>query len=87
MTYEVSFRQGKAGQKQESLYRTLLERDILPTRYLHVDCLKQLGLYESVGYLINALNLDYFLSQSNHVIVQLTQEFLSSLIISITPNT
>jgi hypothetical protein len=87
MAYEVTFRQGKAGEKQEKLYRALLERDFYPTKYPHVECLKQLGLYQSVGYLINALNLDYFLSQSNSTFVQLTQEFLSSLIISITPNT
>jgi hypothetical protein len=85
--YEIIFRQGKSGEKQHKLYEALSSREIQPTRYADVACLRRLGLYDSVNHMLNLLNLNYLLSQINPVYAQLTLEFLSSLKVTTIPET
>ncbi|WJX33554.1 hypothetical protein P8452_21749 [Trifolium repens] len=87
LTYGIIFRQGKPGEKQHKLYEALTSREGQPTRYADVACLRRLGLYDSVNHMLNLLNLNYFLSQINPVYAQLTLEFLSSLKVTIIPET
>ncbi|CAJ2637544.1 unnamed protein product [Trifolium pratense] len=83
--YEVIFRKGR-NEKQASLYQELSTREIVSTRYCDEACLRMLGLYDSVNFMLDSLHLNYFLSQANPVYVQLTLEFLSSLKMSTVPN-
>jgi hypothetical protein len=83
MAYEIVFRRGE----QSQIYEELRSREIQTTRYVDEFILNELGLLDSVNYLLNNLNLNYFLSQKNPVYTQVTLEFLSSLIVSTIPET
>jgi hypothetical protein len=78
MAYAIVFRRGE----QSQIYEELRSREIQTTRYADDAILNALGLLDSVNYLLNNLNLNYFLSHKNPVYTQLTLEFLSSLIVS-----
>ncbi|KAK2383895.1 hypothetical protein QL285_071305 [Trifolium repens] len=85
--YEVVFRSGRAGTKQANLFENLQSREIYATKYADDTCLQQLGLYDSVNYMLDHLGLNYFLSKKEPVYVKLTLEFLSSLIVATVPDT
>jgi hypothetical protein len=85
--YEVVFRSGRAGTKQANLFENLQSREIYATKYADDTCLQQLGLYDSVNYMLDHLGLNYFLSKKEPVYVKLTLEFLGSLIIATVPDT
>lgn len=85
--YKIVFRNGESGELQEEMYTSLSARKIESTRYADEHCLYALGIQDSVNYMLDILNLNYFLSLKDPVYAQLTLEFLSSLIFSLTPNT
>jgi hypothetical protein len=68
MAYEIVFRRGE----QSQIYEELRSREFQTTRYADDFILNELGLLDSVNYLLNNVNLNYFLSQKNHVYTQLT---------------
>jgi hypothetical protein len=84
--YEIIFRQGGDGEKQANLFDALSSRGVEATRHCDPPCMRLLGLYDSVNYMVNRLNLPYFLYTNNATYIQLTLEFLSSLEVSIAPN-
>lgn len=86
-SYEIIFREGEPGEMQAKLYRALCKREIESTRYANEPCLIILGILDSVNHMLNTLSLNYFLSFKDPVYVQLTLEFLSSLILNLIPNT
>lgn len=83
--YEIIFREGKPGEMQEEIYRALSKREIESTRYADEPCLIALGILDSVNHMLNTLSLNYLLSFKDPVYVNLTLEFLSSLIFNPTP--
>lgn len=85
--YEIMFRNGELGELQEETYTSLSARKIESIRYADEHCLYALGIQDSVNYMLDTLNLNYFLSLKDPVYAQLTLEFLISLIFSPTPST
>jgi hypothetical protein len=85
--YEIVFKNGETNELQEETYTSLSGRKIESTRYADEPCLFALGILDSVNYMLETLNLNYFLSLKDPIYAQLTLEFLSSLIFSPTPNT
>lgn len=76
----VVFREGRDGRKQQKHYEALLTQDIVPTRYASDSCLHNLGLYDSVYWMVDRLSLTHFYARKDPTYVSLTLEFLSSLV-------
>lgn len=85
--YKIVFRNGKSGELQEETYTSLSARKIKSTRYADEHYLYALGIQDNVNYMLDVLNLNYFLSLKDPVSAQQTLEFLSSLIFSPSSNT
>lgn len=83
---KIFIRVGKPGELQEKIYTTLSTREIESTRYADEPCLIALGIIDSFNHRLNTLSLNYFLYFKDPIYVQLTLEFLSSLIFSPAPN-
>lgn len=64
--------------KQRHRYKVLYERTISSTRYPEDDCLRTLGLYDSVHFMYECLHLIHFVALTHKTYVLLTLEFLSS---------
>ncbi|CAJ2652818.1 unnamed protein product [Trifolium pratense] len=79
--YQLKYRKGTEGAKQYQTFMALSTREFVPTRYADFDCLRSLGLYDSVKYMLDTLNLNFFVNQRNAAYFPLTIEFLSSLIL------
>lgn len=83
----IIFRQGRNGTRKRKKCEDLLSQDIFSTRYVGNACLHRLGIYNNVYYLVWTLGLQDLFERRHRTYVNLTQEFLSSLIYSISPNT
>lgn len=62
-------------------------KGIFSTRYIDEDCLYNLGIYHSVRHMLDNLGLHNIFIRKEPTFEYLTQEFLSSLIYNIHPNT
>ena len=72
------FRNGADRHRQEQLYRRFHQRGILPTRYIDEDCLRDLGLLESVQFMLHESGLHYIATMNLPTYESLTLEFLIS---------
>ena len=72
------FRNGADEVRQEQLYRRFHQRGIVPTKYIDEDCLRDLGLLESVQFMLHASGLHYIATMNLPTYESLTLEFLSS---------
>ncbi|CAJ2633219.1 unnamed protein product [Trifolium pratense] len=77
----LMYRPGQEGYTQRNIFKALTKRDFVPTRYADKGCLRKLGLYDSVNYMLDTLDLNFFLNQKDVGYFPLTIEFLSSLIL------
>lgn len=76
----IVFRDEKDGEKHKRKYKALMIMEIVSTRYVDDSCLRTLGLYDSVHWMINMLGLSHFYARKDPTYIRLTLEFLSSLI-------
>ena len=81
----IYLRDGEAGETQRTRFLKFQRRGIHPTRFVDIDCLRDLGLLESVQHLLQNFNLWTLCSQPQPTYENLTLEFLSSFCY-ITPN-
>ena len=72
------FRDGEVGVRQEKLYHRFHQRGILPKRYIDEDCLHDLGLLDSVQFMLHASGLHHIATINLPTYEPLTLEFLSS---------
>lgn len=63
-----------------------MNRDILSTRYIDDSCLYTLGIYNNVYYLVEIIDLQNLFEHRDHTYLNMTLEFLSSLIYYTMPN-
>lgn len=82
----IIFRQGRDDIKQRKKYEDLLSHDTFSTRYVDNACLQKLGIHNSVYYLVETLGLQNLFQRRDHTYMNLTREFLSSLIYYVNPN-
>lgn len=74
----ISFAEGIDGENQRNIYHKLFKRDVLETRYPDNVALCDLGLSDSVHWMLNNLGMSHFLTLISPTFIQLTYEFLSS---------
>ena len=74
----IVFRNGEAGVHQEAQYRKFYQYSITNTRYIDVNCLRELGLLESMECLLHNSDLSYVCTLNHLTYESLTLEFLSS---------
>lgn len=55
----IVFRDGRDSEKQKKKYEALMNREISPTRYANDSCLRTLGLYANVYWMLGRLGLTY----------------------------
>lgn len=66
-------------EEQRRRFETLSQRQIISTRYSNDPCLRALGLYDSVHFMYDRLQLSHFMNLRHRTYSRLTLEFLSSL--------
>lgn len=74
----IIFREGEVGERQRNNYLGYYQRSVQPTRYVDNDCLKELGLLDSVGWMLNISGLTQLCTNPQLTYEALTLEFLSS---------
>ncbi|KAI5400174.1 hypothetical protein KIW84_065195 [Lathyrus oleraceus] len=74
----IAFADGIDGENQRRRYHKLFKRDILATRYPDNVALRDLGLSDSVHWMLNNLGMSQFLTLTSPTYIRLTYEFLSS---------
>ena len=74
----IMFLNDKAGVHQEAQYHKFYQRLDIATRYVDVNCLRELGLLESVQWLLHNSDLSYVCTLNHPTYESLTLEFLSS---------
>jgi hypothetical protein len=74
----IIFREGEAGERQRDKYLGYYQRSVQPMRYVDNDCLKELGLLDGVGWMLNASGLTQLCTNPQPTYEALTLEFLSS---------
>lgn len=84
---EYVLRKGKPGDRQRKILEKLQGREIVSTRYVDEDCLYTLGLYHSFFHLADILGLHDIFTRKEPTFERITQEFLSSLIYLVHPDT
>ena len=55
----ITFRNGEAIENQRAQYLKSYMRSIIPTRYVDTECLRKLGLLDSVQWLIRNSDLAF----------------------------
>lgn len=74
----IVFAEGIDGENQRSRYHKLFNRDVLATQYPNNAALRDLGLSDSVHWILNNLGMSHFLTLTSPTSIRLTYEFLSS---------
>ena len=72
------FRNGEAEVHQEAQYHKFYQRLDIATRYVDVNCLRELGLLDSVQWLLHNSDISYVCTLNHPTYESLTLEFLSS---------
>ncbi|XP_058768168.1 uncharacterized protein LOC131641893 [Vicia villosa] len=75
---QIVFRQGGAGDLQQQRYREFYQRSITSTRYVDENCLRDLGMLDTVQRLLDKLGLTKACTLNLPTYEALTLEFLSS---------
>lgn len=83
----IIFCEGKDGNRQRQRYQELLTQEVYSTRYIDDNCLYSLGIYHCVYYLLENLGLEHLFDHRENTYMNLTMEYLSSLIYNVSPNT
>ena len=74
----IILREGDQGETQRLKFQKFQRHGLQPTRYVDLDCLRDLGLLESVWQLLQNVNLWNLCRQPQPIYETLTLEFLSS---------
>lgn len=74
----IAFSEGIDRENQRSRYHKLFKRDVLATRYPDDVSLRDLGLFDSVHWMLYNLGMSHFLTLTSPTFIRLTYEFLSS---------
>lgn len=64
---------------QQHRYKVLYQRNLSSTRYPDYSRLRTLGLYDSIHYMYESLQLSHFMTLKHRTYARLTLELLSSL--------
>ena len=75
----LTFRSGEQGKTQRVKFQKFQHRGLQPTRYVDLDCLRNLGLLDSVRQLLQSVNLWNLCREPQPIYETLTFEFLSSV--------
>ncbi|KAI5406548.1 hypothetical protein KIW84_053039 [Lathyrus oleraceus] len=74
----ITFVEGVVGENQRSSYHKLFKRNLLAIRYPDNATLRDLGIFDSVNWMLNNLDMSYFCSLTSPTYIRITYEFLSS---------
>ena len=76
----LTFRSGEQGENQRVKFQKFQRRGLQPTRYVDIDCLRSLGLLDSVRQLLQSVDLWNLCREPRPIYETLTLEFLSSFV-------
>ena len=73
--FGITFRNGEAGENQRAEYLKFYQCSIVPTRYVDTECLRKLGLLDSVRWLLQNSDLVFICTHNLPTNESLTLEF------------